>query len=1371
MPEPSTSSTSPAGAVEAEVRELWRSRHLPPSDGYLGPTDAPLARLLEGTFVPGDPLPLVAHRAVAADVEARFLSISGWRVLGTLRAEAWSPGEIDPAIPATLAALGVWVGGDGAHPWDASDRRASVQAIVDRLAARGAIVARDAPLRFCLRCGEPRSPERTIYQEEIGDTYLVRFPLDGSDPPVEALAWLDAPWRVLGTSALLVNPDLPYATVQYKRKEATARLLTSRSSLARLRAWLPGTELELVDEKPGRDFVGRSYAFPLRHEFPMGGSLAAPAGTVQAVPDVGDSGTGIVPLVPAHGGTDAVIAGRLGVPGWPLLTPHGRLDPLLTHKYAGLDLATANEFVARDLTEAGAVLARLRVLRGVPYCSLCGHALVWMPGRAWCLEPGRLPAEQKERYARLLPHDRPITQIEVTPWPVSLTSVDVSAEAIRLSECGRCDKLAPAGPERACSCGGNRRTIGRRLVPSIAGTFSAWARNDPLSPGDTVRIYASDRRRVPALVHHLAALTGMNAAVAEVGLTILPTLPDVDVRGLVGTFGADAVRAAFVRTDASEAATGNFRERCRQEARRLAKLLEFARGVLENAGSAGAADLRPADAGDRDAAPEDRAILARWQRVEVQVVGAYEKGRAADAYRHLARFVERDLAEYTELVRPRLTPGEPAGSRRAALRTLASLGRSIAIGASPIAPFTAEAVHRLLTAEPRSLTEEEELGGERAPADASLIASWDRWGAVVRAADRFRRDHRLPPGAILAHAVVVLANDREAEPLRADRARLERMARVSSLEVTSPGAPWTGRRRRLVPVESEIQRAYPDVATQVVHLLQRLPERRAEPGGEVRGMTVVVRGVTRAITPEMLTYEETLPDRFVPTPFSLGEMYVELPAGTSGPTTPPPLSPDGFWLLRRLERLLRRAGAPDRTRIAVVRAVDPLASEIRSRAEAIARYLGIASVDVREPAENGGGGRGVSGRTRSGARWTVSVAGVAAGSRPVKHREARTRGRRVPEPTPDRPDDGADGIDYADESVIATAQAVRDLGEALDNLLGAPLLGPTKVALARDAGFRSLEELSAAPFDAIEQLPGFGRPVAGVLWTKLGRRPPPPPPRPRRERRIPVPEPTPPAVIEPRPIVPLPEAVPVAPSSTPAATALPEIPEPPPSVPPAPHPVEPSVVPIPLPPPVPAPLPPVVPEAPLPTLAAVPPPAPPPEPEAPPPPPPAEPPPPPPVGLEIVIASSVREALDPFLDATAAGRHGIAIVREMPDRVRIHVGPRPVVVYWLTNIARDRTVRPSDLAGISDRVRGALATEGVTAVFLEGIEYLTRIHGIDRVVELLRALDHDAKEHEARIWLHLTPSLLSPPDLERLLNDLGGTPPAAPPDAEAPAPP
>lgn len=137
------------------------------------------------------------------------------------------------------------------------------------------------------------------------------------------------------------------------------------------------------------------------------------------------------------------------------------------------------------------------------------------------------------------------------------------------------------------------------------------------------------------------------------------------------------------------------------------------------------------------------------------------------------------------------------------------------------------------------------------------------------------------------------------------------------------------------------------------------------------------------------------------------------------------------------------------------------------------------------------------------------------------------------------------------------------------------------------------------------------------------------------------------------------------------------------------------------------------------------------------------------------VSGALLPALEPFLDATAAGHRGLAVVRELPERIRTLVGPRPVAVYWLSNLVRERTIRPGDLNALAALVRQGIEANAITAVFLEGIEYLTRIHGNDAMLAFLKEVDRLAREHGARAWLHLTPGLLTPEELDRIVRDLG----------------
>ena len=134
-----------------------------------------------------------------------------------------------------------------------------------------------------------------------------------------------------------------------------------------------------------------------------------------------------------------------------------------------------------------------------------------------------------------------------------------------------------------------------------------------------------------------------------------------------------------------------------------------------------------------------------------------------------------------------------------------------------------------------------------------------------------------------------------------------------------------------------------------------------------------------------------------------------------------------------------------------------------------------------------------------------------------------------------------------------------------------------------------------------------------------------------------------------------------------------------------------------------------------------------------------------------MVGASVVSSLQPFLEATAAGLKGVCVVRESPERIRVQAGSRPVEIYWLTNLGRGATVRPNDLSGFAAFLGREMDEEHAQLFFIEGVEYLTHIHGVESVLARLVEFDRSAREHEVRVWLHVTPGLLRPGELERIV--------------------
>ncbi|MFI5415445.1 MAG: hypothetical protein ACHQ16_07310, partial [Candidatus Lutacidiplasmatales archaeon] len=289
--------------VEAASRAFWAERARRRDAGASANRSGRPVRQFLGTLTPADSIATMLQRTVIADAESRYLGLSGRRADWSLRLRSpW----VGPAKEETVARLlRAGVGGPSGDPEGLAERR---RWMLGHLADARVLVSRDLPLRVCPTCRTPRTPETIVYDAEPGHAYLVRFGIPDEAEPTSLLVWTDEVWKLLGTVALLVNPETTYVVARFTRRDATERVILSRAALDRLTHWLPGSTIDVLEEKLGADLAGGTYTHPLTLEYPPLSVLGSPAGSVVASNDVSDTGTGIVTLTPSHGAGDAAVA-------------------------------------------------------------------------------------------------------------------------------------------------------------------------------------------------------------------------------------------------------------------------------------------------------------------------------------------------------------------------------------------------------------------------------------------------------------------------------------------------------------------------------------------------------------------------------------------------------------------------------------------------------------------------------------------------------------------------------------------------------------------------------------------------------------------------------------------------------------------------------------------------------------------------------------------------------------------------------------------------------------------------------------------------------------------------------------------------------
>jgi hypothetical protein len=1323
--------------VEAATRAFWGERtRRRDTDGSTRRAGRPV-RLFLGAVSPQDSLASTLYRGVVADAESRYLRLSGRRSETSLRVRVPWVGDGQEATIARLERAAVGVPAPEAE--GTAERR---RWMLGRLADARILVARKLPLRRGRGCAAPPTPQAIIYESGSGPAYLVRFRLPEEAEPTSLLVWTDEAWKLLGTVAVLVNPETQYVLARWTRRGVTERIIVSRNGLARLLDWLGGSEAEVLEEKLGADLAGAVYVHPLALEFPPLADLLPPAGTIVGSNDVSDTGSGIVTLVPAHGAGDAAVGRAHRIEGPAVVGPDGVVLTERAHKYAGLELSHAEAFILRDLSEGGTLFAELSVRRGVPHCGVCGAALRWVPGRAWCLEPGRLSGESLAAFSRLLPLEPiPLTS-EIVPWAVSEANESLAAADALLSECTECERLSTAATGERCACGGGFVAVRRRLLPSFQEAIDGWASARDLETVDAVRLYLAERRRSPALLHHLCAREALDRPPADLRVITLPTLPSGD---LPDGPGEDAVRAALLRSPTPPRGADAVRDRAVQERRRLAKLWGLAARILDRSITDGFEPDSALAAHLPELAEEDRAFLSTFERLRLDVRRHYDSGDLAGAQALLALFAEADLrTEYLRLVEPRLAlPGLPP-EKVAVYRVLHHVVPLWVELYAPIAPFAMEAIHRAFRGDGGSVFDRTIAPSLERVLSPDAEGDYGRWRSVEAALAHGRREFGVPAGTELPRAVLLVQDEAVAGRLRATSTVLGRLARVTELLVASPDHPWDGQRVEARPVLPAIQKTYGAQSARVVRLLEQIPTRRIQDGIRAGTLSIALDGRTMPILPGMVEFAESLPDDVLPLPWGEGEILITLPADPSRHRRrAPALSLDGYRLVRHLERRLRRAGGV-RPELVVVSADGPLAEQVSTHATAVAEYLGVGQVSVNDGTIQLPPSETTVGRTRRGDRWRVYVPGLPVPTTVPKPPRAPRGTRRVRDLAPARPEPEA--LEYLDQAMLDREATLRAIVESVDRVVGRPIVGPAKVGVAFDAGFDSFEAFSHAPYAKLSGLVGYGPILAAELVGAFGGDVPPPAPhhRPRINRPgDPLPE-----ELAPPPMTPS-SPMPEIPAPAVATAGIPTL-----SAPPVPGPLAPPAPPPPVPvsAPIVAPVPGAIAPAPTQTQAVAPVPTAPPQlampvpvvPEMPPPPPA------PPSGVRLSLGDREEPAWRKFLDATSAGHRGLCLSREFPERRRALLGPRDVEVVWLSNVGKGTSVRPADLAALTTLLTTALTDRGVTAIFVEGGEYLVRIHGAGPIADLLRTLNAEAEARGARIWLPINPALMPTGDVETL---------------------
>ena len=133
----------------------------------------------------------------------------------------------------------------------------------------------------------------------------------------------------------------------------------------------------------------------------------------------------------------------------------------------------------------------------------------------------------------------------------------------------------------------------------------------------------------------------------------------------------------------------------------------------------------------------------------------------------------------------------------------------------------------------------------------------------------------------------------------------------------------------------------------------------------------------------------------------------------------------------------------------------------------------------------------------------------------------------------------------------------------------------------------------------------------------------------------------------------------------------------------------------------------------------------------------------------LVEEAAPDEAYRLFQIAQKAGKHGMAITRIFPQKVRERLGGSELPILWLSSVGKEDSVRPKDLEKLSLAVEQFLTREkGV--ILLDAIEYLVTNNNFITVLRLVQSIRDQVAINNGVFLVSVNPAALDPHQLTLL---------------------
>jgi len=1198
-------------------------------------------------------------------------------------------------------------------------------------------------LQWCPRCETALAEAEIEYWDESDPSIYVRFPIKGRKDE-NILVWTTTPWTLPANIAAAVHPEFTYARVRVQKGGKREVLIMLADRVEDIINKIHADKYEVLETMRGERLKGLEYFHPL---MPMVSYQKDVKGEwvhkIILSDTVTTEYTGIVHIAPGHGPEDFIIGQEYNLPAFCPVDERGVMTED-AGAYKNIGVKESNPVIVEDLKRMKALLHDERITHRYGHCWRCKTPIIYRVTEQWFLRITKLKDNMLSEVRR----------VSWTPeWAGSARQYDWVANAkdwcisrqrywgipIPIWKC-ECGELKFVGSLKELADGDgyipdmdlHRPFIDKvtfkcrkckekmtRIEPVLDVWFDAgvcsWAQLDyPMSGEEFKRWWpckwiteATDQTRGWFYSQLGAGVVAFDQCPYDSvlmhgwmndskGQSMSKSKGNfIEVEDILKEHGADALRFYLLKTNAPWEDINFIMDDVKNAKRGLNILWNvYVFASMYMAIDRFEPKKHSFESLSKALKPDDKWLISRLERLKTVVKEEMELYNYHRASRELENFILEDLSRwYVKLIRKRMWTEGDDETKLATYKVLHETLVTLAKLMAPITPHLSESIYQNLDAELLSVHMCKWPKSNETMINAKLEKQMELARAIVEGVSKARQEHGIKLRWPVKEVVIKCRDEERAEDLESLEYILQDKLNTKKLQILRPDEEWGGPTLEVKPNPDVIGKVYRQWASRIAVILESRPPEVIKEEIEKGEYTLGIDGQMIRIQPNMVTFVKKLPENMISVEGDYGSVYIDI-------ETAPEIVAEGFAR-------------------EVVRRIQEMRKEVDMEVEDFVETKIQASSNIVEMLEGWKDFIGFETRSRNLiiseeeanldyiVEWRIEGETITIGITPLYMKEALDAFNRI------------QGIDTAKAMALydgGYTTLEKLLKASKDDLVSVEGLSEIDAARIKEYFEKTEEEREKpklhCPYCEIEISPKVIKcPRCQEivredvkLCESCGREI-----SVRAERCYYCGY----SFIE--------EKVVEAPGVEAEEAVAPEpVPEEKPEVAPIEVPPVPVVAEV---------KPPVEEEKELPELKDS--------------------------SIYLIKELKSDNSYKLFLREMAKGKRGCCATRVYPGKVKSQYNLEDVPIIWLSNVAKENSIRPKDLEKLSYSIEQFIGT-GNAAILLEGLEYLITNNNFITVLRLIQALRDHVAMHSAILIMPLNPVVVDPHQLNLLEKEVDG---------------